>query len=93
MTSEDIILITGKIWEGKIVFFIRFTFPIIEVVDPDIISAKTNQLVMPAVNQTTKGTLSVGIVLNPTLKTTQKTEIKTSGGINVHTTPRVEPIY
>jgi len=93
VTREDMILTTGRIWAGKIVFLIRLTLLIIEEVEPDIISEKTNQLVIPAVNHTTKGTLSVGIALNPRLKTTQKTKIKTRGGINVHTTPRVEPIY
>jgi len=93
VTSDEIIFTTARICEGKIVFFIRLTLLIIDAVDPDTISAKTNQLVIPVVSQTTKGTSPEGLALNPILKTTQKTEINTSGGIKVQTTPRVEPTY
>ena len=93
VASEEIILTSGSIWAGKIVFLIRLPFPVTLPVEPDNISEKTNQLVIPAVSHTTKGTSFFGTALKPTLKTTQKTHIMTIGGMKVQTTPSVDPTY
>ena len=71
----------------------RWEFDTINPAEPLMISAKTNQIAMPAVSQTTNGTLFVGFTLNPTLKTTQKTKTMTIGLTNVHMKPNKDPMY
>jgi hypothetical protein len=61
--------------------------------EPRTVSANINQGVRPAVSQTTKGTLFMGLDLKPTLKTNQKTVTITRGLIKVQTKPRKEPTY
>jgi hypothetical protein len=85
-------LITGSSCNGNTTLLTRWVLPVMLWTQPDTISENTNQAAMPAVSHTANGTPAAGCTLNPTLKTTQKTAISTSGVTTCHTIPRIEQL-
>ena len=79
VTKHETNFIIGNISAGKSVFLMRCAWETTAPTDPLMISAKTNQAAIPAVNHTTNGTLCAGCALKPTLKTNQKIKIMTIG--------------